>query len=402
MRRTPRRVTDRIALVLGLLLAVTTSPTTAQSRDDGVVQGEVRDLSGAVIPGVVVTSTCGERSRSTRSDGLGRFEIRALPSRACVIAAESTLFAPARVAVDLSGGDVPEVRLVLSVPEFETGLVVTPSAGDREPTFGVPELVTVTNRRAIATRPHHLLPQVLRDEPGVLVQQTTAAHASPFIRGSTGQRLIYLVDGVRFNTSIARTGPSRYLGWISPAFTDRLEVVRGPASVQYGSGALGGAVQVLGRQATLSPAGTEVGGGVSGLLGSSDVSGGGAVQVSVATSRVAVLVGAAGRRIDDVRAGRGRDSRATVTRFLGLPSSVVGTRLQDTGFTQRGGYLAARFRAGASGLVTASYRYDEQFGVSRYDRVQGGPGAPGASSRRSGSTSPSFDTTAGPRARSTA
>ena len=100
----------------------------------------------------------------------------------------------------------------------------------------------------LESRPVQLLPQALREETGVLVQQTTTAQASVFIRGFSAQRVVYLLDGVRFNTSTYRAGATQYLGWIDPAAVQRIEIVRGPSSVQYGSDAIGGVVNVLAQR----------------------------------------------------------------------------------------------------------------------------------------------------------
>ena len=64
-----------------------------------------------------------------------------------------------------------------------------------------------------------------------------------------------------------RTGPgaTQYLGWIDPAAVQRIEIVRGPSSVQYGSDAIGGAVNVLAQRPEILATGTHA----SGMLESS-------------------------------------------------------------------------------------------------------------------------------------
>ena len=52
-------------------------------------------------------------------------------------------------------------------------------------------------------------------------------------------------DGVRLNNSTWRTGPVQYLNLIEPLLVDHIEVLRGPASVLYGSDAMGGVIQVF-------------------------------------------------------------------------------------------------------------------------------------------------------------
>ena len=101
------------------------------------------------------------------------------------------------------------------------------------------------DRIALETRPYTVVTQALKEEAGVLAQQTSASQGSPIVRGFTGQRNVYLIDGVRYNTAAWRDGPSQYLAWIPAADVDRIEVVRGPASTQYGSDALGATVGVF-------------------------------------------------------------------------------------------------------------------------------------------------------------
>lgn len=60
------------------------------------------------------------------------------------------------------------------------------------------------------------------------------------IRGLSGKRILLLVDGIKLNNSIGHIGGS----FISPGLIESVEVERGPASVLWGSGALGGVVSV--------------------------------------------------------------------------------------------------------------------------------------------------------------
>jgi len=82
----------------------------------------------------------------------------------------------------------------------------------------------------------------LYDEPGVYVQRTTNGQGSPFIRGFTGYHTMMLVDGVRLNNWTFRSGPNQYFNTLNVDDIERIEVVRGPHSVLYGSSALGGVI----------------------------------------------------------------------------------------------------------------------------------------------------------------
>lgn len=338
------------------------------------LSGTVEDSLGGAIPAAVVTVACNERTVTVNADDRGAFSVEGLPPAACLVLAERDLFTPATAQVDLTHDGATSVRLVLQVAGLETEVVVTPARGAAEQSFDIPEAVTVTTREEIESRPHQILPQVLREEPGVLVQQTTTAQGSPFIRGFSAQRIVYLMDGIRFNTSTFRSGATQYLGWINPALVDRLEVVRGPSSVQYGSDALGGTINVLSLTPALSSAGRQVTGGVDGVFGSADLSGTGNATILVQDRRWAARIGGATRRVGELRAGRGRDSHSALTRFLGLPSTPQYTKLPDTDFSQSGAYVAAAFDAGEDASLRAVYLHEEQFGVNRYDRLLGGDG----------------------------
>lgn len=344
-----------------------------QQQRTGVVTGVIRDEQGGAIREASVEVACGGEGRSMEADAVGNFVMSSLPFARCSVSAESRLFERATVEADLTSG-AAHTTLTLLVKGFATQVVVTPTRGREEATFDLPEVISVTTREAIDSRPFRLLPQVLREEPGVLLQQTTTAQASPIIRGFTGQSNVLLLDGVRFNTASWRSGPSQYFSWIDSGVVSRLELVRGPGSVQYGSDALGGTINVRTMTPTLSPQGLRVGGDVRATLGSADKSSGGQVNLVVQAPTAAFRFGATTERVGNLRAGRGIDSHAAVTRFLGLPSTVLGTRLADSGFKQSGAYVVGQVRAGALGSVRTLYLHENQTGASRYDRINGGDG----------------------------
>lgn len=105
--------------------------------------------------------------------------------------------------------------------------------------------VSVVTRDEIKNKPNTLLPDLLRQESGVYIQQTTPGQAIPIIRGLKGSQNVHLVDGMRLNTAFFRNAPNQYLALVDSFMTSQIEVVRGPASVLYGGDALGGVVNVL-------------------------------------------------------------------------------------------------------------------------------------------------------------
>lgn len=339
------------------------------------VTGLVEDTSGGAIAGARVRIACEAHPVvEIVTDQNGQFRSDGLPAASCVVGAASELFAPREVSIDLERRQSAFVRLVLEIAGLESEVTVTPARGEIERTFDVPEAVSVATREDLESRPITILPQALRDETGVLVQQTTTAQGSPFIRGFSAQRLVYLLDGVRFNTATFRAGATQYLGWLNPSAVQRLEVVRGPASVQFGSDALGGSINVLSLQPSFSAGATVVAGHAEVGLGSADRQASLDAQVTVSGPRAALVAGGSARRVGELRSGGGRDSHSALARFLGLPSSTLYERLPGTDFSQAGGYVAASWQAGADTLLRGFYTHEEQHGVGRYDRLLGGDG----------------------------
>lgn len=99
----------------------------------------------------------------------------------------------------------------------------------------------------IAERSYRTTPQILRDIPGVMVQETAHGHGSPYIRGFTSLQTVFLVDGIRLNNSVFRPGPNQYWNTVDPLSIHQLEIIKGPSSVLYGSDAIGGTVGALTR-----------------------------------------------------------------------------------------------------------------------------------------------------------
>lgn len=88
-------------------------------------------------------------------------------------------------------------------------------------------------------------PEALAYVPGVFVQKTNHGGGSPFLRGFTGNQTLIMIDGVRFNNATFRFGPNQYPNLIDAFTIDKIEVLKGSGSVQYGSDAMGGVIHVF-------------------------------------------------------------------------------------------------------------------------------------------------------------
>lgn len=123
-------------------------------------------------------------------------------------------------------------------------IVVTPSTKE-ETRFESKRAVSTVTKREIIERGIITTPDTVMEEVGVYVQKTGTFAGAPIIRGLIGQQVLHLFDGIRLNTAVSRIGPNESFRFADPFTIDRVEVVRGPESIFYGSDAMGGVVNIV-------------------------------------------------------------------------------------------------------------------------------------------------------------
>jgi hemoglobin/transferrin/lactoferrin receptor protein len=90
--------------------------------------------------------------------------------------------------------------------------------------------------------------ELLKGETGVFVQQTGRHGGAPIIRGMIGKYILPLYDGIRLTDGTIFAGPNAIFNNVDRFIIERIEVVRGPASLFYGSDALGGTINMIPRR----------------------------------------------------------------------------------------------------------------------------------------------------------
>lgn len=107
--------------------------------------------------------------------------------------------------------------------------------------------VTVISRKAIEQSQARSLPELLAGVPGLSIVSNGGAGkaTSVFLRGANDDHVLVLIDGVKVGS--ATTGKAAFQD-IPLDQIERVEIVRGPRSTLYGSGAIGGVIQIFTRQ----------------------------------------------------------------------------------------------------------------------------------------------------------
>ena len=184
------------------------------------------------------------------------------------------------------------------------GVTVTASRQEQA-SFGDSRTVMIIGQEEIERRAPVVLPDLLRGESGVFVQQTTPGQGSPIIRGLLGSPVLMLVDGMRLNTAFFRPAPNQYFALIDPYQVERLEVVRGAGSALYGSDAMGGVVNVLTRVPRFDTDGAQLHGRTLGQFASAETAGMPRFSLDGGKRDIAASAGFTYQHRNDLRAGSG-------------------------------------------------------------------------------------------------
>lgn len=114
-----------------------------------------------------------------------------------------------------------------------------------------PGSVTVINRKEIEKKGGENILDIIRGTPGINLQGIgSGGRKALSLRGMESKHTLILVDGKRIPGSNDVIGPNTdyQYDWIPLGNIERIEIVRGPMSVLYGSDALGGVVNVITRK----------------------------------------------------------------------------------------------------------------------------------------------------------
>jgi hemoglobin/transferrin/lactoferrin receptor protein len=211
---------------------------------------------------------------------------------------------------------------------------ITVTAGRQEQlTSEVVAPITVITSDDIEMLQPEKMSDLFKTIPGVEVEGEGPFRGIPVIRGLTSNRVLILVDGQRLNNGRESTD----FAGIQPALVslgevERIEVLRGPASVQYGSDAIGGVVNIITRQPDLAAEEFVVSGSASYEYGTVSDSQSGQVRVSGAGKRVGFVVGGSIQDVDDYTAADGAHEDERYTQYTLEDDTVPNSQMKQTAF----------------------------------------------------------------------
>ena len=257
----------------------------------------VNSLSGEPIAGASVTLD--ELRRQTTSGNDGTFTFDNVPPGTYHVSVRADGYSSRRSELSVSGGAA--VMDVAVDPELHFQEVLSVSA-DARSQFEAFQPTSVLAGQELQKQLETSVGSTLESQPGVASRSFGPAPARPVIRGLGGDRVLILQDGQRMADLSSQSGDHGVTA--NPAAAQRIEVVRGPATLLYGANAVGGLVNIISEDIPTRPV-TVASGNFTFDAASAAKEGGAAGSVRIGNGRFALQAGAAGRRSGDVDTPRG-------------------------------------------------------------------------------------------------
>lgn len=217
-------------------------PPSSSPAAGTLLTGTVSDTTGSPLPNARVAIAA--LGIATTTNGSGAFTIRSLRPGRYHLTVQLIGYAPSHQDVVISAtDDTASTAITMHATPLTLSTVLvtaTPTATDPQ---NVPRATTELSGAALSRQLGTSVAQTLENQPGISVRYNGPAASAPVIRGLQGDRILVLQDGQRTG-DLSAAAPDHAVS-LDPLAAERIEVVRGPASLLYGNNALGGVVNVI-------------------------------------------------------------------------------------------------------------------------------------------------------------
>ncbi len=183
------------------------------------------------------------RSYSTLSDKYGKANITNFGESDSIFFQHPTYNSLVFIKSDLENiKKVYLARRVILIDEF-----VISASKYEENKKDLPFMIDVLLKKDLANSTAQNAADILVSTGNLAVQKTQGGGGSPIIRGFEANKILLVIDGVRMNNAIYRSGHLQNALTIDNSILERVEVIYGPTSLIYGSDALGGVIHYYTR-----------------------------------------------------------------------------------------------------------------------------------------------------------
>jgi len=262
----------------------------------------------------------------------------------------------------------------------ETGEVVISANKWEQNKREIPQEIAVFEAKEIAYAEPATAADLLGMNSEVFIQKSQLGGGSPMIRGFAANAVLIVVDGVRMNNAIYRSGNLQNVITLDPNNLREAEVVYGPGSVIYGSDALGGVMDFHTIEPDFSDEGFNFGGSGFVRYASAADAVTGNLNFQLGTKNFSSFTGITYSTFGDLRTGNNRTDefpdfgrRFEYVERQGDSDVVVANpdvNVQTpSGYNQFNILQKFRWKTSNSSDLTYSFHYSNSSDIPRYDRL---------------------------------
>lgn len=226
---------------------------------------------------------------------------------------------------------------------------------------------------------------LLMSTGNVFVQKSQQGGSSPVIRGFEASRVLFVVDGVRMNNLIYRSGHLQNIITVDQNILESVELLQGPSSTLFGSDALGGAVHMISKQPVLSKENekTKISSHFFSRYSSANAEKTNHADVSIGWKKFGLLTSITRSDFGDSKIGK-RDRKGFegfgtrpfyIQPFNGITGDTIVKNSNDriqrfSGYTQTDFTQKILYKPNANTSHGLNIQYSNSSDVPRYDRLQ--------------------------------
>jgi iron complex outermembrane receptor protein len=280
-------------------------PLAALAQNDGAIRGSV-NLKGREMGLHNASVRIVELGRVTDTGEDGSYEFTGVPAGTYTVVATMPSMNGGSQTVTLTAGATAQASFDLELSGIRSEVTVTAS-GREQLTLSAFQTVTSRDALELAQNPATSLGEALNNEPGVAKRTLGPGSSRPVIRGFDGDRVLVLQDSAPVGGLGYQSGD--HPEPVNTSTLERIEVLKGPATLLYGSNAIGGVVNAITSETNIHEHPHEgLQGFVTGFGGSNNNAAGGSVGFDYGNSGGWRLFGSGGAQ----RAGAYRTAEGEV------------------------------------------------------------------------------------------
>lgn len=314
------------------------------AQDAATITGRVITTDNAPVTDASVTLL--ELRRTVKAGADGSFRFDGVPAGHYHLHAESVRIGNAVGDAELAAGQTLNVEIVMD-PAIHYEEIVVSAGPDARRASEVYQPVNVVRQEEIAEKLQPTLGETLNQEPGVASTYFGPGSSRPVIRGLGGDRIRILEEGV--GTGDASNVSPDHAVSVEPGKAQQIEIVRGPATLLYGSNAVGGLVNVIDNRVPAHVPAESVTGTVDLRGGSAADERNGSLMLDGGTGRIAWHLDLSSRDAGDVDIPGPADAEDDPAEFDG---KLANSSLEARSATLGASYVGAR---GFLGLAVTGF-----------------------------------------------